>query len=56
MNHSEEMKQVNGRVTRSQPRKRKWREIEMLKERYALMKELQHIDESLSYSLDELEF
>lgn len=36
--------------------KRKWREIESIKEKYRLREELQSIDPSLDYDLTELEF
>jgi len=36
--------------------KRKWREIESIKEKYRLREELQSIDPSLDYDLAELEF
>lgn len=36
--------------------KRKWREIESIKEKYRLRNELKDIDPSLDYDLAELEF
>lgn len=43
------------RTTRSTPKKRKWREIEALKDKYRLQKELESIDVAYS-GTTELEF
>ncbi|QLE84626.1 MULTISPECIES: DUF3545 family protein [Shewanella] len=40
--------------TRSSNKKRKWREIEALKEKHRLLKELQDIDSSFNSELDNL--
>lgn len=42
--------------TKSRGSKRKWREIESIKEKYRLREELKSIDPSLDYDLAELEF
>ena len=45
--------------TKSTPKKsqkRKWREIESIKEKYRLKEELKSIDASLDYDLADLEF
>lgn len=42
--------------TKSRSTKRKWREIESIKEKYRLREELKSIDPSLDYDLAELEF
>ncbi len=54
MDNSEELKNTEAK-TKGQRSKRKWREIEMLKERHSLLKELEGIDYCSSYDLDELE-
>ena len=38
------------------PQKRKWREIEELKEKFRLKKELEELDFGHEYSLDEIDF
>ncbi|MCG9711338.1 DUF3545 family protein [Shewanella insulae] len=40
--------------SRSSSKKRKWREIEAIKEKQRLIKELQDIDSSFEYDLDNL--
>lgn len=42
--------------TKTRNSKRKWREIESIKEKYRLREELKSIDPSLDYDLAELEF
>lgn len=39
--------------SKSSNKKRKWREIELLREKYQLEKELKIFDDSLEYMLDE---
>ncbi|BCV65806.1 DUF3545 family protein [Shewanella carassii] len=40
--------------SRSSNKKRKWREIEALKDKHRLLKELQEIDNSFDYDIDSL--
>ncbi|GGZ19434.1 MULTISPECIES: DUF3545 family protein [Shewanella] len=40
--------------SRSSSKKRKWREIEALKDKHRLLKELQEIDSSFNYDIDSL--
>lgn len=40
--------------SRSSNKKRKWREIEALKDKHRLLKELQEIDSSFDYDIDNL--
>ncbi|MGI2854396.1 DUF3545 family protein [Shewanella algae] len=40
--------------SRSSNKKRKWREIEALKDKHRLLKELQEIDSSFNYDIDSL--
>ncbi|BCV37486.1 MULTISPECIES: DUF3545 family protein [Shewanella] len=40
--------------SRSSSKKRKWREIEALKDKHRLLKELQEIDSSFNYDIDNL--
>lgn len=40
--------------TRSAPKKRKWREIEALKEKHQLKKELEELDWTADYAIDDL--
>ncbi len=42
------------RATRSKPVKRKWREIEAIKDRQRLQKELMDLDVCSDYSLEEI--
>lgn len=42
--------------TKTRGSKRKWREIESIKEKYRLREELKEIDPSLDYDLAELDF
>ncbi len=44
------------RRTRAKPEKRKWREIEALKDRQRLRRELQDMDMCGSYDADEFDF
>ncbi|MCC5855686.1 MAG: DUF3545 family protein [Idiomarina sp.] len=55
MDHSEELNNVAEKSGKGRGSKRKWREIEALKERHRLKKELADIDYCLDYELDELE-
>ncbi|WP_087022087.1 DUF3545 family protein [Thaumasiovibrio subtropicus] len=43
------------RGTRSKPQKRKWREIEALKDKQRLRKELMEIDQLGDFSLDDVD-
>ncbi|WP_413112990.1 DUF3545 family protein [Thaumasiovibrio sp. DFM-14] len=43
------------RATRSKPKKRKWREIEALKDRQRLRKELMAIDQLEELSIDDID-
>jgi hypothetical protein len=43
------------KATRSKPVKRKWREIEAIKDRQRLQKELMELDVCCDYSLDEID-
>lgn len=56
MDHSEELRNVAEKSGKGRGSKRKWREIEELKERYRLRKELMDIDSCNEYELEELEF
>jgi len=55
MDHSEELKVVNEKNDKSRGSKRKWREIEAIKEKYRLRQELQDMDFALDIDLDEME-
>lgn len=55
MDHSEELKNVTEKNGKSRASKRKWREIEQLKERHQLRKELMDIDYCFDCDLEELE-
>lgn len=46
---------VVGKSTRGKGKKRKWREIESLKDKYRLKKELQELDLLFDARLEELE-
>lgn len=50
------MEPFNDRSSRQRPVKRKWREIEALKERYELKRELRELDLAGEYNFDELDF
>ena len=43
------------RATRTKPVKRKWREIEAIKDRQRLQKELMDMDVCVNYRLDEID-
>lgn len=43
------------RATRAKPTKRKWREIEAIKDRQRLKKELMDLDVCLDYSLEDID-
>lgn len=55
MDHSEETNNVAEKSSKGRT-KRKWREIEALKERHRLKKELADIDNAYELDLEELEF
>lgn len=55
MDHSEELQKVNDKPGRGRASKRKWREIEQLKEKYQLREELADMDYSLDLGLEEIE-
>jgi len=55
MDHSEELKNTEAKPAKRHRAKRKWREIEMLKERHNLLKELESIDYTSSYDIDEID-
>jgi len=46
---------VVGKPTRSKSKKRKWREIESLKDKFRLKKELEDFDPLFGSSMEELE-
>lgn len=54
MDHSQELKQVEGKSNKKTA-SRKWREIEMLKEKYRLRDELQDIDFEFDAELQDLD-
>ena len=56
MDHSEELTHVAEKSNKSRAAKRKCREIEALKERHRLRKELEDIDYCYECELEELEF
>ncbi|MBY6063794.1 DUF3545 domain-containing protein [Pseudidiomarina sediminum] len=56
MGHSQELGSVETKQSKSRRSKRKWREIEALKEKYRLKEELQDMDYGLDLELDELDF
>ncbi len=45
----------SSRSTRSKPAKRKWREIEAIKDRQRLQRELMDLDACQSYDLDDID-
>jgi hypothetical protein len=47
---------LEDKQTNKRSKKRKWREIESIKEKYRLRDELKSIDPSYDYDLAELEF
>ncbi|NVK24742.1 MAG: DUF3545 family protein [Gammaproteobacteria bacterium] len=47
---------VNAKTPTKRQSKRKWREIESIKEKYRLKEELKSIDPTLDYDLADLEF
>ena len=55
MDHSEELQKVNDKSGKGRAAKRKWREIEQLKEKYRLREELAEMDYSLDLDLEEIE-
>ncbi|WCE30211.1 DUF3545 family protein [Vibrio sp. SCSIO 43137] len=50
-----EMGNHQTRASRSKPAKRKWREIEAIKDRQRLQKELMDMDVCLDYNLDDID-
>lgn len=56
MDHSEELNVVNDKSEKTRNAKRKWREIEAIKEKYRLRQELQDMDLALEVELDDMEF
>ena len=55
MDHSEELQKVSDKSSKGRAKKRKWREIEQLKEKYRLREELAEMDYSLDLDLEEIE-
>ncbi|MAD52522.1 MULTISPECIES: DUF3545 family protein [unclassified Idiomarina] len=55
MDHSEELQKVSEKSSKGRTTKRKWREIEQLKEKYRLREELTDIDSSFDIDLEEIE-
>lgn len=56
MNHSEELQALNEKPDKTRNSKRKWREIEAIKERYRLKQELQDMDFGLDPDLADMDF
>ncbi|RUO80324.1 DUF3545 domain-containing protein [Idiomarina tyrosinivorans] len=56
MDHSEELKSVNEKSTKGRASKRKWREIETIKEKYRLRQELAEMDMAFEDDLDDFDF
>ncbi|WP_081909763.1 DUF3545 family protein [Pseudidiomarina atlantica] len=56
MDHSEELNGVEAKQNKSRASKRKWREIEALKEKYRLRDELAAMGCEDDLELDELDF
>ncbi|WP_375751295.1 DUF3545 family protein [Vibrio sp. HN007] len=50
-----EMNEGQTRSSRAKPAKRKWREIEAIKDRQRLQKELMDLDCCLDYSIDDID-
>ena len=55
MDHSEELQKVSEKSSKGRAAKRKWREIEQLKEKYRLKEELAEMDYSYDLDLEELD-
>lgn len=55
MDHSEELQKVSDKPTKGRAAKRKWREIEQLKEKYELREELAQMDYSYDLDLEEID-
>jgi uncharacterized protein with WD repeat len=55
MDHSEELQKVSDKSSKGRAAKRKWREIEQLKEKYRLKEELAEMDYSYDLDLEELD-
>ncbi|MGM0482088.1 MAG: DUF3545 family protein [Pseudomonadota bacterium] len=55
MDHSEELQQVNEKSSKGRAAKRKWREIEQLKEKYQLREELAEMDYCYDLDLEHLD-
>ncbi|RUO70937.1 DUF3545 family protein [Pseudidiomarina salinarum] len=56
MDHSDELSQNESKADKASAGKRKWREIEAIKEKYRLRQELQEMDFGLDLELDQLEY
>ncbi|EKE85243.1 DUF3545 family protein [Idiomarina xiamenensis] len=56
MDHSEELQQGNDKPSKGRASKRKWREIETLKEKYRLRKELSDMDSGYELDFEDIEF
>ncbi|CAB0151126.1 hypothetical protein PSI9734_01540 [Pseudidiomarina piscicola] len=56
MDHSQELNGVEAKQSKSRRSKRKWREIETLKEKYRLREELKEMDNDFDLELDEFDF
>jgi hypothetical protein len=52
-NITDSVKSLNKQQKSKTTKKGKWREIEQLRDRFKLEKELKHFDDSLDYMLDE---
>lgn len=50
------MLDIDSRPAKNRSKKRKWREIEAIQDRYRLRKELEDMDMSLEQELENLEF
>lgn len=53
---NEGLSQVAERSTKTRGKKRKWREIESIKDKFRLKKELEELDMAHDYALEELDF
>ncbi len=56
MDHSDNLSQNESKADKASAGKRKWREIEAIKEKYRLRQELQDMDFGLDLELDQLEY
>ncbi|WP_404401599.1 DUF3545 family protein [Idiomarina seosinensis] len=55
MDHSEELQQVSEKSSKGRATKRKWREIEQLKEKYQLREELAEMDYCYDLDLEQID-